>query len=216
MCVPPPPPLPGAARHGDMDIHISAPPVQSLQTEPLLLGSQRGDRGGRASYQFKKNLRRIVSELYIRDNCHPFKASLLVWVQLPMWVSLSLALRNLSMASSPAGSDVDLWIRRDVLGRAQNRGDAESTPSKQRVKLSSFLSAEEARDGRPVHFLSSGRTGNSRRKRTEDPDRCEAIAVSWGVMFAGKARGTRGTPGDVGDPGRAPHRQRRRLPSIPF
>ncbi|CAL8303224.1 unnamed protein product [Arctogadus glacialis] len=58
-----------------------------------------------ASYQFKKNLRRIVSELYIRDNCHPFKASLLVWVQLPMWVSLSLALRNLSMASSPAGSD---------------------------------------------------------------------------------------------------------------
>uniref|UniRef100_A0A673YJC9 Cytochrome c oxidase assembly factor COX18 n=1 Tax=Salmo trutta TaxID=8032 RepID=A0A673YJC9_SALTR len=37
-------------------------------------------------YQFKKNLKRIVSELYAGDNCHPFKASLLVWVQLPMWV----------------------------------------------------------------------------------------------------------------------------------
>ncbi|XP_035280733.1 cytochrome c oxidase assembly protein COX18, mitochondrial isoform X1 [Anguilla anguilla] len=51
-------------------------------------------------YQFKKNLRRIVSELYVRDNCHPFKASLLVWVQLPMWVCLSLALRNLSLGTA--------------------------------------------------------------------------------------------------------------------
>lgn len=48
-------------------------------------------------FQFQKNLRRIISQLYIRDNCHPFKASLLVWVQLPLWISLSLALRNLSL-----------------------------------------------------------------------------------------------------------------------
>lgn len=51
-------------------------------------------------FQFKKNLRRIVSQLYIRDNCHPFKASLLIWVQLPLWISLSLALRNLSLDQS--------------------------------------------------------------------------------------------------------------------
>lgn len=51
-------------------------------------------------FQFKKNLRRIISQLYIRDNCHPFKASLLVWVQLPLWISLSLALRNLSLNQS--------------------------------------------------------------------------------------------------------------------
>lgn len=51
-------------------------------------------------FQFQKNLRRLVSQLYIRDNCHPFKASLLVWVQLPLWVSLSLALRNLSLVQS--------------------------------------------------------------------------------------------------------------------
>ena len=48
-------------------------------------------------YQFKKNLRRIISELYVRDNCHPFKASLLIWVQIPLWISVSLALRNLSI-----------------------------------------------------------------------------------------------------------------------
>ncbi|XP_010864809.1 cytochrome c oxidase assembly protein COX18, mitochondrial [Esox lucius] len=53
-------------------------------------------------YQFKKNLKRIVSELYVRDNCHPFKASVLIWVQLPMWVCLSLALRNLSLGLSEA------------------------------------------------------------------------------------------------------------------
>lgn len=51
-------------------------------------------------FQFKKNLHRIISQLYIRDNCHPFKASLLVWVQLPLWISLSLALRNLSVDQS--------------------------------------------------------------------------------------------------------------------
>uniref|UniRef100_A0A668UW49 Membrane insertase YidC/Oxa/ALB C-terminal domain-containing protein n=1 Tax=Oreochromis aureus TaxID=47969 RepID=A0A668UW49_OREAU len=58
-----------------------------------------------ARFQFKKNLRRIVSQLYIRDNCHPFKASLLVWVQLPLWISLSLALRNLSLDQS--GKNLD-------------------------------------------------------------------------------------------------------------
>lgn len=51
-------------------------------------------------FQFQKNLRRLVSHLYIRDNCHPFKASVLVWVQLPLWLSLSLAIRNLSLDHS--------------------------------------------------------------------------------------------------------------------
>ncbi|XP_043113190.1 cytochrome c oxidase assembly protein COX18, mitochondrial isoform X2 [Puntigrus tetrazona] len=61
-------------------------------------------------FYFKKNLKRIVSELYVRDNCHPFKASLLIWVQLPMWVCLSLALRNLSlgMGHVPLASEAGL------------------------------------------------------------------------------------------------------------
>ncbi|XP_059806075.1 cytochrome c oxidase assembly protein COX18, mitochondrial isoform X2 [Hypanus sabinus] len=53
-----------------------------------------------SSFHFRKNLKRIISELYVRDNCHPFKASLLVWVQLPLWICISFALRNLSLASS--------------------------------------------------------------------------------------------------------------------
>ncbi|XP_007495722.2 cytochrome c oxidase assembly protein COX18, mitochondrial [Monodelphis domestica] len=46
---------------------------------------------------YLNNMRRIVSELYIRDNCHPFKATLLVWIQIPMWVFMSVALRNFSL-----------------------------------------------------------------------------------------------------------------------
>ncbi|XP_041283365.1 cytochrome c oxidase assembly protein COX18, mitochondrial isoform X3 [Onychostruthus taczanowskii] len=44
-------------------------------------------------------MRRIVTELYVRDNCHPFKATLLLWVQVPMWVCVSLALRNCSVGA---------------------------------------------------------------------------------------------------------------------
>lgn len=53
-------------------------------------------------------MRRLVSELYVRDNCHPFKATVLVWVQLPMWIFISVALRNFSTgaAHSEAGVSV--------------------------------------------------------------------------------------------------------------
>ncbi|NP_001279727.1 mitochondrial inner membrane protein COX18-like [Callorhinchus milii] len=55
-------------------------------------------------FQFRKNLSRIVSELYVRDNCHPFKATLLIWVQLPLWICISIALRNLSVMASDAAA----------------------------------------------------------------------------------------------------------------
>lgn len=35
------------------------------------------------------------NKLIVRDNCHPFKASLLVLFQIPMWISFSISLRNL-------------------------------------------------------------------------------------------------------------------------
>ncbi|XP_069680104.1 cytochrome c oxidase assembly protein COX18, mitochondrial isoform X2 [Periplaneta americana] len=44
---------------------------------------------------YNRSLKKQWNDLVIRDNCHPFKASLLVWVQLPMWIFLSVALRNL-------------------------------------------------------------------------------------------------------------------------
>ncbi|KAK2506098.1 hypothetical protein MC885_008522 [Smutsia gigantea] len=47
-----------------------------------------------------QNMRRLVSELYVRDNCHPFKATVLVWIQLPMWIFMSVALRNFSTGTT--------------------------------------------------------------------------------------------------------------------
>nr|XP_023676747.1 mitochondrial inner membrane protein COX18 [Paramormyrops kingsleyae] len=84
--------------------------AKRLSYEVSIRAKQQGWSEKTCRYHFKKNLRRIVSELYVRDNCHPFKASLLVWVQLPMWVSLSLALRNLSTgrAGSPSAIQEEL------------------------------------------------------------------------------------------------------------
>ncbi|XP_072307539.1 cytochrome c oxidase assembly protein COX18, mitochondrial isoform X2 [Eucyclogobius newberryi] len=60
-------------------------------------------------------MKRIVSELYVRDNCHPFKASILVLVQVPVWISLSLALRDISLDSSAVYSALAtggaLWFK---------------------------------------------------------------------------------------------------------
>ncbi|XP_054648100.1 uncharacterized protein LOC129189930 isoform X1 [Dunckerocampus dactyliophorus] len=74
--------------------------AKRLRYEVSLRAKERGWTEKQSRFQFRKNLRRLVSQLYVRDNCHPFKASLLVWVQLPLWISLSLALRNLSLEES--------------------------------------------------------------------------------------------------------------------
>ncbi|XP_066852036.1 cytochrome c oxidase assembly protein COX18, mitochondrial isoform X2 [Anser cygnoides] len=72
---------------------------ERLRYEVSVRGKQLGWSDKVARFHFKKNLRRIITELYIRDNCHPFKATLLVWVQIPMWVFVSLALRNCSVGA---------------------------------------------------------------------------------------------------------------------
>ncbi|XP_048119420.1 cytochrome c oxidase assembly protein COX18, mitochondrial isoform X1 [Alosa alosa] len=78
--------------------------AKRLRYEVSIKAEQKGWTEKTCRYQFKRNLKRIVSELYVRDNCHPFKASVLVWVQLPMWVCMSLALRNLSLGASHSPS----------------------------------------------------------------------------------------------------------------
>ncbi|NXF52358.1 COX18 protein, partial [Oceanites oceanicus] len=74
--------------------------AERLRYEVSVHGKQRGWSETVARFHFKKNLRRIITELYVRDNCHPFKATLLVWVQIPMWVCVSLALRNCSIGAT--------------------------------------------------------------------------------------------------------------------
>ncbi|XP_017944965.1 cytochrome c oxidase assembly factor COX18 isoform X2 [Xenopus tropicalis] len=99
--------------------HLQATQVENLQPEIDALakqlryevsvyGKQHGWTDKVARFQFRKNLRRIISGLYVRDNCHPFKASLLIWIQIPMWIFVSIALRNISLnrADSATGDAV--------------------------------------------------------------------------------------------------------------
>uniref|UniRef100_A0A8D0GTF8 Cytochrome c oxidase assembly factor COX18 n=1 Tax=Sphenodon punctatus TaxID=8508 RepID=A0A8D0GTF8_SPHPU len=71
-----------------------------LRYEVSVCGKQMGWSEKAARLHFKKNMRRIVSELYVRDNCHPFKATLLMWVQIPVWIFVSVALRNFSVGAT--------------------------------------------------------------------------------------------------------------------
>lgn len=75
----------------------------------------------KASFTFKKAMRKQWNLLLIRDNCHPFKASILIWFQIPLWISLSFALRNLvhmrprgDMAASITATELSIegfgWI----------------------------------------------------------------------------------------------------------
>ncbi|KAM9740674.1 cytochrome c oxidase assembly protein COX18, mitochondrial isoform 1-T2 [Menidia menidia] len=80
--------------------------AKRLRYEVSVRAKERGWTQNQSRARFRQNLRRLVAQLYVRENCHPMKASLLVWVQLPLWVSLSLALRNLSSPQSEVQADL--------------------------------------------------------------------------------------------------------------
>ncbi|XP_015918603.2 cytochrome c oxidase assembly protein COX18, mitochondrial [Parasteatoda tepidariorum] len=56
---------------------------------------------------FRRQMKKIYQDSVIRDNCHPFKATLLVLIQVPVWICFSVSLRNLTMASSMFNSGFD-------------------------------------------------------------------------------------------------------------
>ncbi|XP_008991441.1 cytochrome c oxidase assembly protein COX18, mitochondrial isoform X1 [Callithrix jacchus] len=82
--------------------------AKHLNQEVAVRASQLGWSKRVARLTYLKNMRRLVSEVYVRDNCHPFKATVLVWIQIPVWVFMSVALRNFSTGAthSEAGFSV--------------------------------------------------------------------------------------------------------------
>ncbi|XP_074647552.1 cytochrome c oxidase assembly protein COX18, mitochondrial-like [Tubulanus polymorphus] len=81
--------------------------VELLQPEIMALSKRLKLEVAQATQQFKwdkklarrkynSTMKKLIKDLYIRENSHPFKASLVVWIQLPMWICLSFALRNMS------------------------------------------------------------------------------------------------------------------------
>ncbi|XP_054584427.1 cytochrome c oxidase assembly protein COX18, mitochondrial isoform X3 [Eptesicus fuscus] len=74
--------------------------AQHLNHEVAVRAKQLGWSKRVARFTYIKNMQRLVSDLYVRDNCHPFKATVLVWIQLPMWIFMSVALRNFSTGAT--------------------------------------------------------------------------------------------------------------------
>ncbi|KAL0104427.1 hypothetical protein PUN28_017275 [Cardiocondyla obscurior] len=44
---------------------------------------------------YKRSVKKQWNKLIVQENCHPAKASLVVLVQIPLWISLSMSIRNL-------------------------------------------------------------------------------------------------------------------------
>ncbi|XP_040481040.1 cytochrome c oxidase assembly protein COX18, mitochondrial isoform X3 [Ursus maritimus] len=89
--------------------------ARHLNQEVAVLANQLRWSKRVARLTYLKNMRRLVSELYVRDNCHPFKATVLVWIQFPMWIFMSVALRNFSTGAthSEAGFSVQEQLATD-------------------------------------------------------------------------------------------------------
>lgn len=83
--------------------------ARHLNQEVAVRANQLGWSKRDARLTYLKNMRRLISELYVRDNCHPFKATVLVWIQLPMWIFMSFALRNLSTGAAHSEGTVSYW-----------------------------------------------------------------------------------------------------------
>ena len=40
--------------------------------------------------------KKVAKELYAQEGCSPYRVAILPWVQLPLWITLSFALRNMA------------------------------------------------------------------------------------------------------------------------
>ncbi|XP_016908746.2 cytochrome c oxidase assembly protein COX18, mitochondrial [Apis cerana] len=49
----------------------------------------------RAHYLFTRDFNKEQKQLYIKNNCHPFKSVAIILLQTPIWISFSVAVRNI-------------------------------------------------------------------------------------------------------------------------
>ncbi|XP_071117534.1 cytochrome c oxidase assembly protein COX18, mitochondrial-like [Haliotis cracherodii] len=86
--------------------------VEKLQPEMLAVSKQLKQEVGvamsmykwdeaKARREYRKNMKRLMHDIYVRENCHPLKGHVVQIVQLPVWLCMSFALRNMS-GSVPA------------------------------------------------------------------------------------------------------------------
>lgn len=47
---------------------------------------------------FNRSVKKQWTALIVRENCHPFKTMIVLWAQIPLWITQSVAIRNLIYA----------------------------------------------------------------------------------------------------------------------
>lgn len=69
--------------------------VNDLKKETAIAKKSLNLTDKQCAILYKRSLKKQWVNLIERDNCHPFKASLVILIQIPIWVCMSFALRNL-------------------------------------------------------------------------------------------------------------------------
>ena len=70
--------------------------TEALKHRVTVESRSKGLSAEAANKVFKKQLRKYTYDLYSTNGCNPIKLYTLPWAQIPLWIVLSLALRNLS------------------------------------------------------------------------------------------------------------------------
>ena len=70
--------------------------VEALKHNIAIKGKRDGKPLEDVNREFRMEARLHTRDMYKREKCNPIKLYFLPWVQLPLWIIISLALRNLS------------------------------------------------------------------------------------------------------------------------
>lgn len=80
--------------------------VNELRKETSIAKKMYNLSDKQAAMLYRRSMKKQWRLLIERDNCHPLKATLLIWFQIPMWVCMSFAIRNLLNMYPPNPSAV--------------------------------------------------------------------------------------------------------------
>ena len=70
--------------------------IDALKHNISIKGKRSGQSAEEVDRTFRQEARLYTRDIYKREKCNPLKLYFLPWVQLPLWITISLALRNIS------------------------------------------------------------------------------------------------------------------------
>ena len=70
--------------------------IEALKHNVTIRGKRSGRPVEEIDREFRMSARVHIRDIYKREKCNPLKLYILPWAQLPLWIVISLALRNIS------------------------------------------------------------------------------------------------------------------------